>query len=339
MRQLVLVAAAATAAVGIVTALLYVRHRRKRLTIKALYLYPIKGCRGISVDQANVTRRGLKHDRTMMLVNEDCKFISQRSHPRMVLLQTKLEEGHHEGRALLRVSAPSEDGGPDLVVEMPHDYDNEEEEEFLMGRGKQTSYLQVSVWGTACLAYEVSPEASAFFSKHLSRGEKTENLRLVRMASQNVRPCKLTDKGQTGFSDQYPFLLCSVASMADLARRLPLGAAHVNLENFRANIIVDGCTAWEEDSWKAVTFTASSGDSVAMQVVSHCSRCKVPTNDIERGCFDENDEPSRTMKTFRQGSHLGLTGKAERELYFGVNLDNGSCNTGHLSVGFAVTST
>lgn len=301
-------------------------------------MFPIKGCLGVRVQSIAVTRRGLKHDRSMMVVDANNKFISQRSYPRMVLIKTRLEEGAG-GRPLLRVSAPSGEGQgqDDLVIELPSDYDSKEEEEELMGRGRQSSpYLTVTVWGAECLAYEVAQEASAWFSKCLSRGggEKPENLRLVRMARENVRPCKLTDKGQTGFSDQYPLLLASTASMADLTRRLPRSAGHVKMDSFRANVVVDGCIRpWEEDTWREVAFSCEPEQDITMRVVSHCSRCKVPTNIIERGCFDENDEPTRTMRTFRQGKELGLTGKAERELYFGVNLDNASLNSGTLSVG------
>ena len=61
----------------------------------------------------------------------------------------------------------------------------------------------------------------------------------------------------------------------------------------------------------------------------------LPTNDPNTGQFDAENAPSRTMKQFREGRHLGLglTGKDERELFFGTNLDHASLNAGLLREG------
>jgi uncharacterized protein YcbX len=37
-------------------------------TIAALFVYPVKGCRGIALSSARVTERGLEHDREWMVV-------------------------------------------------------------------------------------------------------------------------------------------------------------------------------------------------------------------------------------------------------------------------------
>jgi uncharacterized protein YcbX len=71
-------------------------------TIEKLYVYPVKGLKGIEVEQALFEKEGLQYDRRWMIVDvEDQKFISQRSHPQLALFKTTIENGklsiHHEG--------------------------------------------------------------------------------------------------------------------------------------------------------------------------------------------------------------------------------------------------
>ena len=54
-----------------------------RMQIHALYIYPIKGCRGVSVNQAKVEDIGLADDRRYLVVDADGKFLSQRELPAM----------------------------------------------------------------------------------------------------------------------------------------------------------------------------------------------------------------------------------------------------------------
>lgn len=295
------------------------RLRRRSRRIAELWLYPIKGCKGFPVKEAPITRRGLKHDRMLMVVNEDGKFISQRTHPKMALIKTSIVEGD----AVLILSAP---GQSELRIPLPANYDVEDGEE---EKGRK---LMVTVWGTACESYEVGGDSvTQWISEFLTRGAERENLHLVRMCSSFIRPCKNTTSGQTGFADGYPFLLATRQSMQAINKRLvEKSEATISLENFRPNLILDDCVCFEEDTWKEISV---GPDGIPMRIVSACSRCKVPTINPDNATFHPNNEPSKTMKEFRQGLHLGLTGKDERELFFGMNLDHSSLNTGILRVG------
>lgn len=294
--------------------------QQRRKHISELWVYPIKGCRGFFIQQAVITRRGLKHDRMMMVVNEENKFISQRSHPMMTLINTRIDEIN----STLILSAPNMS---DLHIPLPRCYDSSDEE--------NKELIQVTVWSSTCDAYEISESASYWMSKFLSRDAgKPENLKLVRMSSTCVRRCKNTENlGQTGFADGYPFLLASRESLNEVKKRTKT-PFEVTLEHFRPNIVLENCQPFEEDSWKSISIGETS---INMQVVSPCSRCKVPTNDPNSGIFNRDNEPSRTLKTFRQGSdlpkQLGLSGKEEKELYFGMNLDHRSLNEGTIRVG------
>jgi uncharacterized protein YcbX len=115
--------------------------------------------------------------------------------------------------------------------------------------------------------------------------------------------------------------------------------------NFRPNIVVEGgFKPFEEDFWKEIEFASSDTDaeearSIEMKVVKPCSRCKMPTVDPALGVFDESNQPTRTMATFRTGAKIGFDNKKwSGEVFFGQNLDHGSRETGCLKVGDVVVA-
>src|SRR4051812_470898 len=72
--------------------------------IASLHVYPVKGCRGIEVDSADVAVTGLVTrgvgDREWMVVDEDGRFLTQRELPRLALVAIDVTEGG------LRLRAP-----------------------------------------------------------------------------------------------------------------------------------------------------------------------------------------------------------------------------------------
>src|ERR1700761_2505734 len=60
----------------------------------ALYIYPLKGARGIALDRADVLASGLRHDRRFMALDAHGTFITQREHPRMTHVETRIEDEH-----------------------------------------------------------------------------------------------------------------------------------------------------------------------------------------------------------------------------------------------------
>src|SRR5512144_384477 len=79
-----------------------------RATLAALSVYPVKGCRGITLRRARVAARGLvaiageavAGDREWMIVDRDGRFVTQREEPRLALIATSL------GANALVLSAP-----------------------------------------------------------------------------------------------------------------------------------------------------------------------------------------------------------------------------------------
>jgi len=61
--------------------------------IAQLWVYPVKSCAGVQVPAVRLDATGLAQDREWMVVDPQGVFLTQRSHPRMVLIQPELLDG------------------------------------------------------------------------------------------------------------------------------------------------------------------------------------------------------------------------------------------------------
>ena len=135
-------------------------------TIQALYVYPIKSCAGVQVNEAILTETGLEFDRAWMLVDEEGEFVTQRELPRMCLIQPTLK--HFEmvlrapGMLALHIALN--------VVEQP---------------------CRASVWGQDCAAYDMGDTAAQWFTDFLAQelpaGTRAMKLRMVRFDPEHPR--------------------------------------------------------------------------------------------------------------------------------------------------------
>ena len=66
--------------------------KTEEVTISQLWIYPIKSCRGIRVSKAEVTPRGFALDRIFMVVDSKGKFVSQRTHSNLALVEVAIAE-------------------------------------------------------------------------------------------------------------------------------------------------------------------------------------------------------------------------------------------------------
>ncbi len=76
------------------------------LTIASLHVYPVKSCRGIALAQAELTPRGLRHDREWMVVTPEGRFLTQRELPRLALIAPDIAGNE------LRLQAPGQAASP-----------------------------------------------------------------------------------------------------------------------------------------------------------------------------------------------------------------------------------
>ena len=231
--------------------------------VSGLFVYPVKGCRGLALDAARVGDRGFVHDREWMVVGPDGGFLSQRTHPRMALAEVALTD------ELLVVRAP---GMADLVLPLG---------------GGGAARRPVTIWRDTVEAVSAGPAAAAWFSAFL--GLDCELVRMPATTHRQVEPNRARPGDLVGFADAYPFLLISQGSLDELNRRL---CEPLPMDRFRPNLVVDGCAPHTEDGWR--TFAVGT---VTFRVAKPCARCVVTTVDQRTG--ERADEPLGTLATYR----------------------------------------
>ena len=221
--------------------------------ISRLFVYPIKSCAGVALDESVLTETGLDLDRAWMVVDEEGEFVSQRELPRMALIRPQLK--HYEvvlrapGMLALHLTIDA--------VEAP---------------------ARVRIWNDEVAAYDMGDIAAQWFSDFLGR-----KLRLVRFDPEHRR---LSDPRWTGgveapnqFSDGYPVLVISEASLQGLNERLAAaGEQPVTMERFRPNIVLSGVEAHDEDRLDLLRI-ATTGGEVQLKPVKPCPRCPIPNVD------------------------------------------------------------
>jgi uncharacterized protein YcbX len=186
------------------------------MQVSELWIYPVKSLRGYRVDSALLERRGLEHDRRMMIVDENGRFISQRSHPRMALID--VSPGLNGWRFAL---------GEDVL-----DFEV----------GDQGEPMEVWVWQGPLEGRPISNSADAWLSRILG-----VPLRLVQMTPEAVSDDE--NAFHVSFADGFPVLVVGQESLDDLNGRL---SKPVDMRRFRPNIVVKGFEPFAEESWGEV---------------------------------------------------------------------------------------
>jgi uncharacterized protein YcbX len=252
-----------------------------RVTLSALNIYPVKGLKGIALQEARCTERGLEHDRRWMVVDSDGQFLSQREHPKMATVWTEIADG------ALSLSAPDMSN-----VDVPLD-------------GRPAPTLRVQIWDSVCDAVAVSPYADGWLSDYLGLA-----CRLVHMpeaAKRYSNPRYAGADRPVGFADGYAYLLAGEASLADLNAKLAArNRPALPMNRFRPNIVVSGSEAFAEDEWQEIRI----GDAV-LRAAKPCGRCQVTTTDQASGEV-KGPEPLATLSTYRDSKEFGVR--------FGMNL-------------------
>ena len=246
-------------------------------TIQALNYYPIKSCRGVAVETARVTPRGFEHDREWLIVDANNRFITQREEPRLALITPSL------GAETLEIAAPGQ-------------------ESLRLDLSAQGEAVEVVIWRDRCAAFDLGSTPAAWLSDYLGKP-----VRLVRFDPEKKRVSspEWTQgiEAVTQFSDAFPWLVLSQASLDDLNTRLPEA---LPMNRFRPNIVVTGVPPYAEDRAHELQI-----GSVILRLVKPCTRCAIPTTD-QNTAERKNDQPLRALKAYRFDKKL-------KGVLFGLN--------------------
>ncbi len=245
-------------------------------TIAALVVYPVKSCAGVPVHEAVLTDAGLDLDRAWMVVDADGNFVSQRELPRMALIRPQLKTFEIILRApgMLALHLAID------AVEQP---------------------VRVRVWDDEVAAYDMGAVAAQWFTDFLG-----QPLRLVRFDPEHRRLSSLKWTGgveaPNQFSDGFPVLVASEASLADLNARLAAaGHAAVDMARFRPNLVLGGVEAHDEDRLDVLRIATGTGIA-ELKPVKPCARCPIPN--IDPATAASSPAVGDTLQGYRQDARL-----------------------------------
>jgi uncharacterized protein YcbX len=228
-------------------------------------IFPVKSLSGYSVKSAVVTDRGLKYDRRWMLIDENGKFITQRSMGNMALLRTEVKGEE---------------------VELSSKVSNEKIS-FSVNQ-KTDKNIEAVIWNDIVNTNQVSELIDEWLSDTLNI-----KCSLVYMPEDSKRVVDnkySLNKDITSLSDGFPFLVIGEESLNDLNSRL---TKKISMNRFRTNFVFSGGNPFDEDKWKKIQI-----GNIFYYPIKPCSRCVVTTIDPETG-YKEN-EPLATLSSFRK---------------------------------------
>ncbi len=263
--------------------------------VTGLYIYPVKSCRGISLTEMNITSRGPLHDREWMIVDADNQFLTLRTISKLAEIKTAIQG------PFLHLYA----GSNKIFVNIEEECELVEE---------------VTIWGETIKAGVENKSINEALSNFLSK-----TVKLVRYQKQSFRD--LEDAGtkavkETMFADSRPILLVNENSLQDLNEKLKAKNAGPSfIERFRANIIVDGIPAYEEEEIKEFQI-----GNLVFKNPKLCARCPIITQDVETGKVVSKE----TLQTLAEDRKKAGSSKVP----FGVNLTPAA--TGVIKLGDSV---
>jgi len=236
--------------------------------LSQIFIYPIKSARGTALPESQLDVTGPLRDRRWMLVDEQGVFLSQRTLPRMALINPNLDD------AGLVVTAP---GMSPLTI---FDWSGEGE------------WLPVRIWHDQLTLPHPNQIYSDWFSAFLG-----QPCRLVYLPETVVRPVEAPyDRAdwRVSLADGYPLLVATQASLDLLNQKLSIPA---EIGRFRPNLLISGAAVpHDEDDWRRIRI-----GSVELAVVKPCARCSTVL--VDPNTAQPGVEPLKTLASYRRMPH------------------------------------
>jgi uncharacterized protein YcbX len=201
-------------------------------SVSALYIYPIKGCRGLELQGFRLDELGPQLDHRFMLVDATGNVVTQREEPRLLDVVPALSPTAFNVRA-------SGMRALKLALSLP---DHARVREVQIGEHR----------GPALIADE---EHSDWFSEYLNRA--CSLVWMPRRPLRLVDPKLSPEPAYTAFSDGFPVRIVSTATLAK--------HPGLTVESVRPNIVITGLEPSAEDAWARVRIGEVPFDLVASE--------------------------------------------------------------------------
>ena len=312
--------------------------------VNSLYIHPIKSCRAVKVERAEVMNTGLKYDRLFTfaeLQNLEGKansassgstgwhFVTQRKYGRLANIHLEIwvpnprspdyspDQPNVLSDGVLRVRYPNpkcHSRKPELKsFDIPYCPTEDQVlafgftmEQLTVWKDRPNALLIASTTHTSPPEWIKDIQAYIGCSKPfgLFRVAAGHNRQVFRNAP---RKQQLGYQSVTGFADAYPLHILGLSSVADLDRKLVRVMPELTESTalrFRANIYFEGPAAFAEDSWKRIRI----GQSI-YYVACRTTRCELPNTDQWTG-KKHLSQPSKLMRSYRNIDPGAGVGKA-----------------------------
>lgn len=242
------------------------------ITVQELNVYPLKSARGIPRSRVRLGATGFEWDRHWLAVRADGMFLTQRTHPLLILIATELTAD-----ALVLTA---EGVGPLTLPLAP-----------------EGASRPVRIWKDSCEGLDQGDEAAAWMSAVVR-----DEVRIVRTPARSRRMADPEYAGPRAtpiaFPDGYPILVCNRASLDDLNGRLP---QPLPMERFRPNLVLEGLPPFAEDRIASLEV-----GPITLTLVKPCTRCVIPSIDPHTAV--RGPDPLPVLRTFRfDRKLLGVT--------------------------------
>ncbi|KAK4138115.1 hypothetical protein BT67DRAFT_430802 [Trichocladium antarcticum] len=300
------------------------------MKITALYVYPIKGLRGIELETAQIRPQGISHDRTFMLYEvrppgDKLEKIQLDTHPRCALFEQQIvpksQAGDEAAALVVRFRGVPGTGETDESVRetlrVPLEPDMAALEK-----------IDIRLHDSPAAAYRMGDACDAWFSRrfgvpammvYLGDGRRSvlgkslvpraaaeqqqqqqQRGWMTSLTSYITGAAPSSDTNSPApwltFTDVAPLLVTSEPSRQDVSERL-LGGQAVEMYKFRPNIVVDGEgeDAWAEDFWAELEVETQTREPEAprkqtLQLTGNCVRCLSLNVDYRTGKPAEGEQ-------------------------------------------------
>nr|XP_050869088.1 molybdenum cofactor sulfurase 1 [Vespula vulgaris] len=275
---------------------------RSNITLKRLFIYPIKSCGAFEITTSwTLNEKGLEYDREWMIMTSNGICLTQKQQTNLCLIKPFISKETQ----VMKLTYP---GMPSIEVLLKNS------EDYVNGTICQSRVCGQKVQGIDC---------GGDVSEWLSLAIGHPNLKLVRQISHEIKdkPKQGLQNPKLSFSSQAQYLLLNEESISWLCNRI-VNAEDFNkdtvLHRFRGNIVLSGCKAFEELSWKLIRIGKTE-----FQVNGSCTRCQMICIDQTTGI--KTVEPLRTLAEEFHG-----------KLKFGIYLTRSATKEGILNIGDVV---